>query len=316
MAGFFIGRNLTMNNTPTMQGMIIKQNRQQYLIWSGEQVVECTLSTRLKKAKTTNLVVGDSVQWDDRGQIIAGLPRLNWLSRRSARPMPSARAHEQVIVANVDQVVPVFAAAKPRPAWNLLDRYLVSAEVADIPALVCLTKLDLVSGRERAEIEAVAAEYQAIGYDVVLTSTVTGRGLADLKDRLQGRLSALLGKSGVGKTSLLNAIEPSLGQRVQAVSQATSKGRHTTTTSEIFTLATGGAIIDTPGIREFGLWDVDGPDLAWYFPEMRPFIGGCKFRLDCHHDEEPGCAVRKAVIEGQISPYRYQSYLKLRGELS
>lgn len=227
--------------------------------------------------------------------------------------MPSAYAHEQVIAANLDQVIPVFAAANPRPAWNLLDRYLVSAESAEIPALICLTKMDLVAGRPEAEeIEAVASEYRAIGYDVILTSTVTGQGMDALQDRLQGRLSAIVGKSGVGKTSLLNAVEPGLGLRVQSVSQTTGKGRHTTSASELFMLASGGAIIDTPGIREFGLWDVDEQDLAWFFPEMRPFIGHCKFRQDCHHDEEPGCAIRKAVIEGHISPYRYQSYLKLR----
>ncbi len=300
-----------MHNT----GLIIKHNRQQYHIWTGDQTITCTLSNRLQHEQPTNLVVGDRVRWNAAAQIIEALPRDNWLSRHSAAPMPSARPHEQVIVANVDQVIPVFAAAKPRPAWNLLDRYLVSAESAEIPTLICITKLDLVSGNAREEIEAVAAEYRAIGYDVILTSTVIGQGLTELKDRLHGRLSALLGKSGVGKTSLLNAIEPSLGQRVQAVSQATSKGRHTTTTAEIFPLETSGAIIDTPGIREFGLWDVDADDLAWLFPEMRPFIGNCKFRLDCRHDEEPDCAIRRAVVAGKISPYRYQSYQKLMGEL-
>jgi ribosome biogenesis GTPase len=243
------------------------------------------------------------------------LPRRNWLSRRGAVPKPSAYGHEQIIVANVDQVIPVFAAAHPRPAWHLLDRYLVSAESAGIPALICLTKLDLVEdGPQAEEIEAVASEYRAIGYTVVLTSTVTGRGLDDLRFRLHGRLSALVGKSGVGKTSLLYALEPGLGLRVQAISKATGKGRHTTSTSELFALTSGGGIVDTPGIREFGLWDVAETDLALLFPEMRPFVGRCKFRLDCRHDEEPGCAIRKAVVDGQISPYRYQSYLKLRME--
>ena len=177
------------------------------------------------------------VIWNETAQITEVLPRRNQLSRRGAVPMPGAYAHEQVIVANVDQVIPVFAAANPRPAWNLLDRYLVSAESAEIPALICLTKMDLVEGSPQAEeIEAVASEYRAIGYEVVLTSTVTGRGLDDLKARLHGRLSALIGKSGVGKTSLLNAVEPGLGLRVQAISKATGKGRHTTSTSEIFAL--------------------------------------------------------------------------------
>jgi ribosome biogenesis GTPase len=295
-------------------GVIVKKTLNVYLIWSGNTYIECTLSNQLLK-QSNPVVVGDNVLWNDKRQITEILPRRNQLSRRSAVSMPSAYAKEQVIVANVDQVVVAFAAANPHPAWNLLDRYLVSAESADIPALICLTKMDLVEGGlEAQEIEAVAAEYYAVGYEVVLTSTLTGRGMDDLQARLQDRLSVFVGKSGVGKTSLLNAIEPGLGQRVQDVSKATGKGRHTTTTSEIFALASGGAIIDTPGIREFGLWDVGADDLAWFFPEMRPYVGQCRFRLDCHHDEEPGCAIRKAVTEGQISPYRYQSYLKLRAE--
>ena len=292
--------------------MIIKHNRHHYLIRCADQTIECTLANRLKNADQANpIVVGDMVTWNEAAQITDILPRRNWLSRRGA----GTYLDEQVIVANIDQVIPVFAAAKPRPAWNLLDRYLISAEAAEIPALICLTKMDLVSGDERAEIEAITAEYRAIGYEVVLTSTATGLGLDVLSTHLHGRLSALLGKSGVGKTSLLNALQPGLGQRVQNISRATGKGRHTTTSAEIFGLDSGGAIIDTPGIREFGLWDIDPSELAWLFPEMRPFIGGCKFRLDCHHDEEPGCAVRRAVVEGQISPYRYQSYLKMRVDL-
>lgn len=302
------------NNTAPNKGVVIRKTLNSYHIWSGDECVECTLSSRLKKQANANtVVVGDIVIWDATAQIIEVQPRHNQLSRRSAVPMPSAHAHEQMIVANVDQIIPVLAAANPRPAWHLLDRYLVSAEAAEIPALVCVTKMDLVADSPLAEeIESVAAEYRAIGYEVVLTSTLTGRGLDDLKARLHGRLSAFVGKSGVGKTSLLNAVEPGLGQRVQAVSKGTGKGRHTTSASELFMLALGGAIVDTPGIREFGLWDVNEDDLAGFFPEMRPFLGHCKFRLDCRHDEEPGCAVRKAVVNGQISPYRYQSYLKLR----
>jgi ribosome biogenesis GTPase len=178
-----------------------------------------------------------------------------------------------------------------------------------------LTKLDLVEGKpESAEILAVAAEYRAIGYDVILTSAETGLGLDDLRAALAGRLSVFVGKSGVGKSSLLNALEPGLGLKVQQTSQLTGKGRHTTTHLEMFPLAAGGAIIDTPGIREFGLWEVETDDLALFFPEMRPLVGACKFGLDCGHDQEPGCAIRRAVNAGQISPYRYLSYMKLKSE--
>jgi len=307
---------LALNSPASNQGVVVRKTQNSYLIGSGDAPIECTLSTRLKKDSDPNAIaVGDVVLWNEAAQITGVLPRRNRLSRRGAAPTLGAYAREQVIVANVDLVIPVFAAANPRPAWNLLDRYLVSAESSEIPALVILTKLDLVEGRPEAEeIEAVAAEYRAIGYEVVLTSTVTGRGLDDLKARLDGRLSALVGKSGAGKPSLLNALDPGLGGRVQAISQATGKGRHPTTTSAIFTLPSGGTIVDTPGIREFGLWAVDEDDLAWFFPEMRPYLGRCRFGLDCSHDEEPGCAIRKAVVDGRISPYRYQSYLKMRVE--
>jgi ribosome biogenesis GTPase len=305
--------NTNTHHAASNRGVVVRTTRNNALIWSGSEHITCELATRLRKDSDANPVtVGDVVIWDEAAQITEVLPRSNWFSRRSAVPMPGACPQEQMLFANADRVIPVFAAANPRPAWNLLDRFLVTAEAAEIPALICLTKLDLVEGEPQAEIEMIAEEYRAIGYDVVLTSTVTGRGLDDLQASLQDSVSAFVGKSGVGKTSLLNAIEPGLGLRVQATSKATGKGRHTTSSAQLFDLACGGAIIDTPGIREFGLWDIDEDDLAWYFPEMRPFIGQCKFRLDCSHDEEPGCAIRKAVVEGLISPYRYQSYLKLR----
>ena len=305
-------------------GVVIRKTNNSYLIDTSNGTLTCGLTGRLKNGTRTDpIAIGDVVRWSsigpEAGQIVAVLPRRNQLARRSAVPMPSAHAHEQVIAANVDQIVAVSAAANPLPAWNLLDRYLVSAEAADIPALICLTKMDLVEGcaegrAKAAEIRAVMAEYQAIGYPAVLTSAATGDGLSELMASLRDRLSVFVGKSGVGKTSLLNALEPGLGLRVQETIRSTGKGRHTTTHFEMFSLACGGSIIDTPGIREFGLWDVAQDDLALFFPEMRLFVGTCKFGLDCEHDQEPGCAIRRAVGMGAISPYRYQSYLKLKRE--
>ena len=147
---------------------------------------------------------------------------------------------------------------------------------------------------------------------MILTSAVTGEGLTRLEWALRGKVSVLVGKSGVGKTSLLNALQPGLGLRVGQVSRESGKGRHTTAHLEMFPLAIGGAVIDTPGMREFGLWVVDGDDLALRFPEMRPYVGRCKFGLDCQHDEEPGCALRKAVMAGEVSPRRYRSYMRLK----
>ena len=297
-----------------LTGVIYKKTAGGFSVRAGNRTITCTLAARLRKRAADDLTVGDEVRLVElgagNGQIVAALPRRSLLARRSAAPMPSAATFEQVIAANVDQVVPVFAAAHPAPHWNLLDRYLVAAEAAGLPALVCITKLDLAS--LSPDFAETLEDYRRIGYGVVRVSAFTGQGLDEFKAALQGRLSVMVGKSGVGKTSLLNALQPGLGLRVSAVSQATGKGRHTTTHLEMFPLEGGGAIVDTPGVREFGLWDVEEDDLAQYFPEMRPYIGCCKFGLGCRHDEEPGCAVRKAVMSGQISPRRYQSYSRLK----
>jgi len=161
-----------------------------------------------------------------------------------------------------------------------------------------------------------AVTARRIGYPVLLVSATTGEGIPELKQALQGKQSVMVGKSGVGKTSLLNAIQPGLGLRVKAVSDGElGKGRHTTTHLEMFELEFGGALVDTPGIREFGLWNIPAEELAYLFPEMADHIGRCKFGLSCRHDQEPGCAIRKAVMAETISPYRYQSYMNLRREL-
>jgi ribosome biogenesis GTPase / thiamine phosphate phosphatase len=323
------------------QGFVYKKTLGSYHVQADGRSIVCTISPRLRRelacteagskdlgrracqVKTQEhgktVVVGDVVRFveveDGTGTIVEVLPRRNQLARRAARPSATAHAFEQVIVANLDQVVPVIAAAEPPPRWNLLDRYLVSAEAAGLPALVCITKLDLAQGKDgsiQAELWEAVEEYRRIGYAVLLASAVTVEGIEELRQALAGRTSAFLGKSGVGKTSLLNALQPGLGLRVHAISQATGKGKHTTTHLEMFPLEPEGYVVDTPGIREFGLWDVHQDDLALFFPEMRPFAGRCRFGLDCRHDEEPGCAIRKAVMAGQISPRRYQSYLRLQ----
>ena len=262
------------------------------------------------------VAIGDHVRYLDagegRGMITDILPRRSKLSR--PMPVPGQRVFEQVIVSNADQVVPVFAVANPTPKWGLLDRYLVSAEASKLPSLIVITKLDLAEKNRRLETDIEI--YRRIGYPVQLVSSVTGEGLEKLKQALRGRLSVLVGKSGVGKTSLLNAIQPGLGLRVKAVGQGdVGKGRHITSYLQMFELDFGGTLVDTPGMREFGLWDVNGEELAFLFPEMTSYIGQCKFGMSCRHDQEPGCAIRKAVMAGDISPYRYQSYMNLREEL-
>jgi ribosome biogenesis GTPase len=325
--------------------VIIKKTTGQYTVNAGGEAIPCDVglrgepahpasdgrkAARKERAKPrgshdgsaepdSGLAVGDRVHFQmlsaERGRIVERLPRRNHLGRRAARPSPNGHASEQVIAANLHRVVAVLSAAQPAPKWNLLDRYLVSAEAAGLPALVCLTKADLAldpGGRLDPEMETALDDYRRAGYPVIITSAADGQGLETLRRALGTGVSALVGKSGVGKTSLLNALQPGLGLRVRAVSQATEKGRHTTTHLEMFPLDSGGALVDTPGMREFGLWDVAESDLALHFPEMRPYVGRCKFGLDCRHDEEPGCAVRRAVMAGAISPRRYQSFQRLR----
>jgi len=180
--------------------------------------------------------------------------------------------------------------------------------------LIVITKLDLLNGNHKLNDEL--SIYRNIGYPIHMVSSYTGEGIEELKDILHGKTSVLIGKSGVGKTSLLNAIQPGLGLRVKEVSKGElGKGRHTTTHLEMFDLDFGGSIVDTPGMREFGLWNISEDELAYLFPEMEEHVGKCKFGLSCQHDSEPGCAIRKAVMDGGISPHRYKSYINLRREL-
>jgi ribosome biogenesis GTPase len=277
------------------------------------------------------VAVGDHVTFveaDGGGGVITDVaPRRTKLSRRAA----GAKPLEQVLVANADQVIPMFSAAKPKPKWAMLDRYLVSAEAAGLESVISITKLDLA---DRDGLEEEMQVYRDIGYRVVLSSTVTGDGVEEMRDALSGKSSVFVGKSGVGKTSLLNALQPGLGLKVQETGSGTEKGKHTTSNLAMFALDGGGSIVDTPGMREFGLWDVKGAgddtdrtgskratsgkggrasDLASLFPEMRAHLGRCQFSADCSHTHEPGCAVKTAVESGAVSRGRYASYQKLRG---
>jgi ribosome biogenesis GTPase len=333
----------TSNISSHDQGVVIKKNIGTYHVRAENCVLPCAISSRLHKQliftadnpnarsrvvrdvkildKVDPVAVGDLVRFmdahDGTGMIVEVLPRRNRLARRD--PAPGTHLFEQVIVSNVDYVIPVFAAARPTPKWAMLDRYLVSAESLDLSVLVVITKLDLVRGPDGNVDEGILQavnEYRRIGYPVLLTSSVTGEGLDELRRALKGRLSALVGKSGVGKSALLNALEAGLDLRVGKVGEGRGgKGRHTTTNVEMITTAFGADIVDTPGTREFGLHEMDRNDLAQFFPEMLPFLGHCRFGLDCQHDEEPGCAIRKAVMAGTIGPRRYQSFLRLNEEL-
>jgi ribosome biogenesis GTPase len=229
--------------------------------------------------------------------------------RALVRMAPTPRGeYQQVIVANLDQAVFTFACARPAPRLGMLDRFLVIAEKQEIPALIVANKVDLV-GMEQAR--QLFGRYPPLGYPVIYTSVKQDQGIDELRLHLAYKLSVFAGPSGVGKSSLLNAIEPGLGLAVREVSRATSKGRHTTVVRELFPIPGGGYIADTPGLKALALYDIEPTELDGYFPELRERVALCQFS-DCTHQHEPGCAVRAAVATSQVHPERYESYLRMR----
>ncbi len=218
-----------------------------------------------------------------------------------------ARGRRHVIVANVDQLVIVGSAAEPTLKPNLIDRFLVSAHQNSLRPVICINKVDLV---DAAELQPLVGVYAQMGYDVLLVSARTGMGIDRLRRALAGRASAIAGQSGVGKSSLLNAVDPQLQLRVRAVSAATEKGRHTTTTARLWPLSSGGYVVDTPGVRKFQLWDVIAAEVAGYFRDLRPYVNLCKFP-NCTHTHETDCAVKDAVADGRLDLRRYESYCHL-----
>jgi ribosome biogenesis GTPase len=322
-----------MNNTTTIKSgkVSFKSTSHCAVILDGEENL-CRISSRLKIVESEELtnsqvkikarevensvVVGDHVvvQVTENSEPIINerLPRQNQLSRSSSN-RPGGQMYEQVLVSNVDQVIAVFAATNPEPKWNLLDRYLVLAEAVDLPIRIVITKMDLITSQDqRSQLLANLEPYQKMDYSIHFISSLKMEGISELMQFLANRNSVMIGKSGVGKTSLLNALIPGLNYRVSAVNTVTGKGRHTTSAMRLIQIDADSNIIDSPGTREFGFWDVDPDDLDWYFRDMRPYLGSCKFRMDCRHEDEPGCAVRQAVVKQEIDPRRYQSYLRLK----
>lgn len=277
---------------------------------SGESVV-ASLRGRVKHESGVKLAVGDDVMLcpDDRG---SGWSITEVLRRRSrlARKEPGRARGERVIAANVDQVVVVFALRQPEPHVAMLDRFLVIAEANALASRVVVNKVDLA---DRAEAMRLFAVYEAIGYPVHITSCRSGEGLPELREALRGRTSAITGPSGVGKSSLLNALYPGLGLRVGEISASVNKGRHTTVGAYLHPLPDGGFVVDTPGLREIGLWGVPSRGLDECFPEFRPLREECRF-ADCSHLAEPDCAVREALASGKVDATRYASYQRLLGE--
>ena len=277
------------------------------------RTVEASLRGRLKKTGEETpglkLAVGDEVRVEsgkhDDWSIVEILPRRSQLARRS----PGAGYGERVLAANVDQVIVVFAAVKPEPHPRMLDRFLVIAEANELPARIVINKIELA---DRAATEKMFSPYAAAGYEVHYVSVKQRIGLEPLHDAFAGRVSVLTGPSGVGKSSLLNATFPGANLRVGEISESVNKGRHTTVGALMLELPGDdkGFVVDTPGLREVGLWEVPADRLDQCFPEIRAHTDECRFG-DCRHVHEPDCGVREAVTRGEISAARYESYLML-----
>ncbi len=262
--------------------------------------------------KPLKLTVGDrvtisNVPTEAAWAIDAIHPRRSQLARRS----PGGARGERIMVANLDQVIVVFAAARPEPHPRMLDRFLVIAEANDLAARVVINKCDLV---DEASIRHVFSDQIDAGYPFHFTSAVTGVGLEELRAEIEGKTSVLTGPSGVGKSSLMNRLFPGLALRTAEISDSVNKGRHTTVGAVLHPLPGGGFVADTPGLREVGLWNIAVEELPPCFPEFRALLTGCRF-ADCLHTVEPGCAIRDAVEAGEVRRGRYESYIKLREEL-
>jgi ribosome biogenesis GTPase len=294
-----------------LEGLVVRSQSGFLTVETQSGRYVCELRGRLKKGPRLGdvVAVGDrvniSILGAGKGVIEEVLPRLRIFSRLA--PDPQA-VYQQIIISNPDQVVLVFACALPAPRLGLLDRFLVIAERQGIPAIIVANKIDLVSP-EQAQV--YFERYPPLGYPVFFTSTVSGEGIDTLKACLEKKISLLAGPSGVGKSSLMNVIQPGLGLAVRQVSRATSKGRHVTVVRELFPLVNGGYVADTPGLKALALWDIEPEELDGYFPELRGLVQHCQYS-DCTHIHEPGCAVLEAVGAGKIHPERYQSYVRIR----
>ena len=296
----------------TKQGLVIQATGSWYQVVCKNETLHCRIrgKLRLKGVRSTNpVVVGDVVhiECDNTGEwvIYDIVPRRNYIIRRASNL--SKESH--IIAANIDQALIVVTLIEPQTALEFVDRFLITCEAYKVPATILLAKIDLLESNPEA-IAEFHAIYESAGYNVIDISATQGIGVDVVKDILKGKTTLVSGNSGVGKSTLIGKIDPELDIRTGEISESFHKGKHTTTFSTMYPLSEGGYIIDTPGIKGFGLLEIEDKELWHYFPEMIATAGSCRF-YNCTHTHEPGCAVVEAVKVGEIAYSRYESYLKI-----
>lgn len=304
-----------------VKGIIVRSTGSWYnVLTENGATVDCRLKGifRTKGIRTTNpLAVGDQVEVvlsekGDENVIVNILPRHNYMIRKATRL--SKASH--IIAANIDGAFLVVTLAAPRTSLGFIDRFLVTAEAYHVPVSLIFNKMDLMTEpEERARLEEIKNIYTFVGYPCFETSAATGSGVDEVKNALISKVSLFSGHSGVGKSALINAVEPQLQLKTGVISEYHQKGMHTTTFAEMLPLSAGGFIIDTPGIKEFGMVDLNKEEISHYFPEMAALIHNCAFH-NCTHTHEPNCAVKKAVEEGKINENRYRNYLSILNDES
>lgn len=294
-----------------MHGTVVRNTGSSYIVRTDDgQMVECRVkgNFRLKGIRTTNPVaVGDGVTVRDDGEWITAIdPRRNYIIRKASNL--SKQSH--ILAANIDVALLVVTVARPETSTTFIDRFLASAEAYSVPVVIVFNKTDDLSPEERETVDYLTLLYTHIGYDVLHISATQGSGIETLKTRMAGKVTLLAGHSGVGKSTLINQLIPGLNVRTAEISEAHGTGMHTTTFSALYDLPEGGSVIDIPGIKGFGTFDMEPEEIAHYFREIFDIGRQCRFD-NCTHTHEPGCAVLQAIEAHQIAPSRYQSYLSM-----